>query len=200
MRTGSIAALSMLAAVAAGASARAADADAFAKRMFAGNLATQGKSYVCFVRRYDAAHLKQHREQKITAMKLLVTAELVPEDKALNYSFTLGMKFRDRKGDYQSSGSCGHPMAQEQAPDTLQLGCGVDCDGGGLSVALTNADQSVLVSIEELAIWNNNKPDEERDRFTSGADDKKFLLERVGRDQCKPLMAESQDLAADEQK
>jgi hypothetical protein len=200
MRTGLIAALAMLAALAAGASAQAADADAFAKRLFAGNPATQGKSYVCFARRYDAAHLKQHREQKVTAMKLLVTAEMVPEDKALNYSFTLGMKFRDRKGDFQSSGSCGHPMAQEQAPDTLMLGCGVDCDGGGLSVALANADQSVLVSIGELAIWNNNKPDEERDRFISGADDKKFRLERLSLDQCKPSMPANQDLAADEQK
>lgn len=198
MRTGLIAAFAILAVLAAGASAQAADADAFAKRLFAGNLATQDKSYVCFTRHYDAAHLKQHREQKVTAMKLLVTAEMVPEDKALNYSFTLGMSFRDREGNFQSSGSCGHPKAEEKTPDTLILGCGVDCDGGGLSVALTNADKSVLISVDEIAIWNNDKVEDERDRFSSGTDDKKFRLERVSLDQCKSLMPANQDLAADE--
>ena len=31
--------------------------DGFAKRLFAENFAPDGKSYACFVRRYDAAHL-----------------------------------------------------------------------------------------------------------------------------------------------
>jgi hypothetical protein len=33
---------------------------AFSKRMFAGG-APQPKGYACFVRRYDAAHMAQHR-------------------------------------------------------------------------------------------------------------------------------------------
>ncbi|WP_213288494.1 hypothetical protein [Bradyrhizobium sp. sGM-13] len=36
------------------------------------------KTYACFVRRYDANHLAQHPKQKISAMKLLVTAEDAP--------------------------------------------------------------------------------------------------------------------------
>lgn len=149
----------------------AANTDAFAKRLFAGSIASTGKSHACFTRRYDAAHLRRHPQQKVTAMKLLVSAEKVPEDQALNYTFALGVKFRDRKGNYESSGSCGHPTASQESPDKIGLGCGVDCDGGGLSVETVNTDKSVMVRLERLAIWDNNKPDEERTGFDAGTDD-----------------------------
>ena len=54
-----------------------AKADAFDVRMFIkppGN-----KAYACFVRRYDPDHLARHPKQKVSAMKLLVSAE-IPED------------------------------------------------------------------------------------------------------------------------
>ena len=201
MRTYTIAAIAMLAALAAGGSAvRAADADAFAKRLFAEGLATKGKSYACFVRRYDAAHLAEHRRQKVTAMKLLVSADVPAQDKALNYSFTLGIKFRDRKGDFQSAGDCGHPIATEKTPDILYLGCGVDCDGGGISINLSPMAKSTLVEIDHVAMWNNDKPDEERDGFEAGPDDKKFRLDRAGLDECESLMNGSDEFAADQRK
>ncbi|MBI3705876.1 MAG: hypothetical protein HY244_18935 [Rhizobiales bacterium] len=194
--------LSAVTVMAAGAARaeNAGDTDAFAKRMFAGNLASQGKSYACFTRRYDAAHLARHPQQKTTAMKLLVSAETVPEDQALNYSFSLGVKFSDRKGNFDSSGSCGHPTASQDTADKLTLGCGVDCDGGGLSVEMVNADKSVMVRLERLAIWNNDKPDEERTGFNAGADDRAFRLDRVGLDECKSLMPKKDELAALDEK
>ena len=54
-----------------------AKAAAFDVRMFTkppGN-----KAYACFVRRYDPDHLARHPKQKVSAMKLLVTAE-IPQD------------------------------------------------------------------------------------------------------------------------
>src|SRR5688572_13724165 len=60
-----------------------AKATAFDVRMFAGPL--NQKTYACFVRRYDASHLAQHPKQKVSAMKLLVTAEDAPEDKTVNF-------------------------------------------------------------------------------------------------------------------
>src|SRR5258708_35546344 len=48
------------------------EADAFDVRMFTkppGN-----KAYACFVRRYDPDHLARHPKQKVSAMKLLVSA------------------------------------------------------------------------------------------------------------------------------
>jgi hypothetical protein len=122
---------------AGGSPARAGESDdSFAGRLFAGNLDKQAKSYACFVRVYDAAHLKQHRLQKVSAMKLLLTAEQVPEDEALNYSFRLGVSFRHRPGDFDSSGDCGHIKASESEQGKTQLGCSVDCDGGGSGHAL----------------------------------------------------------------
>ena len=119
---------------------------AFAKRMFAAS-APKPKGYACFVRRYDAAHMAQHPLQKVTVMKLLITAEMVPDDKVLEYSFRLGVNFRDRAGDFDSSGDCGHaavtkvPDSAETAiPAGVDISCGVDCDGGGVTVSLANND------------------------------------------------------------
>ena len=55
-----------------------AKAAAFDNKMFAGPIGQ--KTYACFVRRYDASHLAQHPKQKVSAMKLLVTAEIPPEE------------------------------------------------------------------------------------------------------------------------
>jgi hypothetical protein len=40
--------------------------------------------------------------------KLLITAENVADDKFLQYSFRLGVNYRNRPGDFDSSGECGH--------------------------------------------------------------------------------------------
>jgi hypothetical protein len=201
MRTLWIAAFAVIATLAAGSAATAEpDTQGFAKRLFGRDVAAKGKTYACFVRRYDAAHLRQHPQQKTTAMKLLVSAEMVPEDKQPNYSFTLGVTFRDRKGHFDTMGSCGHPMAEQETGDKLVLGCGVDCDGGGLQIEMAGADKSVIVRIERVAIWNNDKPDDERDSFDAGADDKAFRLDRVGIEECKPLMPKDDELAALDQK
>ena len=93
---------------------------AFAQRMFVGSL-PKPKAYACFVRRYDAAHLAQHQLQKVSVMKLLVTAEYDADFKALEYSFRLGVNFRDRPGDFDSSGECG------KAPTVRNA----DTDAGG---------------------------------------------------------------------
>jgi hypothetical protein len=192
-----IAASFTLAGLALGGTASAADDDANsetnAKRVFAENYAAKGKSYACFVRRYDAAHLAQHRRQKVTAMKLLVSAELVPEDNALNYSFTLATKVRDRKTELNSGGSCGHPSITEDSAGKLQLGCGVDCDGGGVSITMVKDDKSVHVEIERIAMWSNAKDDDERISFSSGADDRLFRLDRAKLSECSDLIPKDED-------
>ena len=75
--------------------------------------ASSQKTYACFVRRYDANHLAQHPKQKVSAMKLLVTAENPPEEKTTNYSFRLGVKYRHRPGNFDSSGYCSHVVAED---------------------------------------------------------------------------------------
>lgn len=171
-----------------------ARADAFTARMFAGALGK--KAYACFVRRYDADHLARHPRQKVAAMKLLVSAEYEEEDKNLHHSFRLGVKYRHRSGDFDSSGSCSHVIAQEKS-DEVRFGCGVDCDGGGIEVALSNDDKSAIIRLESIRIWQNNKPDDEAEHaLVAGADDKIFRLDRTTTTDCASLVTDRKELAA----
>jgi hypothetical protein len=175
----------------------------FAKRMFAGS-APKPKGYACFVRRYDAAHMAQHPLQKVTVMKLLISAEMVPDDKVFEYSFRLGVNFRDRPGDFDSSGDCGHAAAAkvpddaDTIPSGVDMSCGVDCDGGGVTVSLANKDASVIVKpLERIRIWKGKDPDESAaTALNAGADDKIFRLDRTKLDECTPLVADRKELAA----
>lgn len=200
MRSRAIVLLTALTALAVtcGSRARAEDnAGQYAKRIFAGAPAAKGKSYACFMRRYDAAHLARHPKQKVKSMTLLVSAEMLPEDKQLNYDFQFKVGFRDRKGVFSTDGSCGHPSAFEESPDKLHVGCGVDCDGGGVSVEMVNADKSVMLRLNSVAIWDDSKPDEEeRGSMQGGADDRAFRLDRVKLDACKSMMQSEDDKPA----
>ena len=122
--------IAALAAGGAGAHAEAASTDhGFAKRLLAGDPGKQEKSYACFVRQYDAAHLARHPLQKVNAMELLITAEKVAEDEVLNYSFRLGLAFRNRPGNFDSSDDCGHVDETSSPDNKAQLGCSVNCEG-----------------------------------------------------------------------
>jgi hypothetical protein len=167
----------------------------FDKRLFAGPLAPK-TSYACFVRIYDAGHLAKHPKQKVAAMKLLVTAEHPPDEKVTNYSFRLGVKYRHRSGNFDSSGSCNH-FIPEDAGDEIRLGCGVDCDGGGLNVAVTKDDISAVIRLERVRIWQNNKPDDEAEHeLVAGDDDKMFRLDRTDNRECASLVTDRKELAA----
>ena len=170
-------------------------AESFAKRVFAGDVGPQKKTYACFVRRYDAAHLARHPRQKVSTMKLLVTAEIT-EDEALSYSFRLGLRFRHRPGDFDSSGGCSHFQPPEVPDEKAQFGCSVDCDGGGITVELTPDNKSTLVRLERIRIWRNNKPDDEGFSLSGGADDRVFRLDRTRLEDCRSLVTDRQELAA----
>jgi hypothetical protein len=170
-----------------------AQADALDVRMFAGPLGK--KAYACFVRRYDPDHLARHPLQKVSAMKLLVSAE-IPPGETINYSFRLGFKYRHRAGDFDSSGSCNHFVTEEGAKE-MRFGCGVDCDGGGINVAMSRDNRSAIVRLERITVWQNNKPDDDaRDSLVAGADDKIFRLDRTDTRECASLVTDRKELAA----
>src|SRR6266850_289436 len=102
-----------------------AKAEAFDVRMFV--TAPGKKAYACFVRRYDPDHLARHPKQKVSAMKLLVTAEIPSDENTTNYSFRLGVKYRHRSGDFDSSGFCSHVVAEDAGNET-RFGCGAGAD------------------------------------------------------------------------
>jgi hypothetical protein len=170
-----------------------AKATAFDARMFGGPLGK--KTYACFVRRYDASHLAQHPKQKVSAMKLLVTAEDAPEDKTVNYSFRLGFKYRHRAGNFDSSGFCSHIVAENTGGE-IRLGCGVDCEGGGIEVAMKD-EKSALIRLERIRIWERNKPDDDASNdLVAGADDKIFRVDRADLHECSDLVTDRKELAA----
>jgi hypothetical protein len=171
-----------------------AEADAFNARMYAG---TPGdKAFACFVRRYDAAHLTGHPKQKVAAMKLLVSAEFDTEDKQLHNSFRLGFRYRHRPGDFRSVGSCNHVVFAKDGNE-IRLGCGVDCEGGSIGVALAKDDKSAIMRVDRVRVWRNDKPDsEDEESLVAGSDDGIFRLDRTDSSECASLVTDREELAA----
>jgi hypothetical protein len=170
----------------------------FDKRMFAKEPDPKGNTYACFVRRYDADHLARHPHQKVTSMKLLFTSELFEGNTALDRHFRLGVTFRHKRGNYDSSGSCNHFRPEDaKDKDEIRFGCGVDCDGGGISIAMGKEDKSAIVRLSRVRIWQNNKPDDEwGDELVAGKDDAIFRLDRASLDECRSLVTDRKELAA----
>jgi len=171
-----------------------AEAEAFNARIYAG---PPGKTaYACFVRRYGAEHLAQHPKQKVASMKLLVSAETYEVDNQLRNSFRLGFRYRNRSSDFDSSGSCHHAVFTKDG-DEVRLGCGVDCEGGGVGIALSKDDKSAIVRLESIRIWRHDKPTEDEDRtLVAGQDDGIFRLDRVDNRECAALAYDRKELAA----
>jgi len=170
------------------------EAETFNARMYAG---TPGKTaYACFVRRYDTEHLARHPKQKVASMKLLVSAETDNEDKQLHNSFRIGFRYRHRSGDFDSSGSCHHTVLTKEGNE-IRLGCGVDCEGGGIGIALSKDDKSAIVRLESVRIWLHNQPTEDEDRtLVAGSDDGMFRLDRADNSECAALATDRKELAA----
>jgi hypothetical protein len=170
-----------------------ADNGALTQRLFAAKT-FEKKTYACFVRRYDAAHLKAHPRQKVGAMKLLLTAEKLPEDGELHYGFSAGVSLRKQPGNWTTGGDCGHAEVSATKDGELAINCSVDCDGGGVAVGLAGDDKAVTVRLERLHLWGP-KDDQERD-LEAGADDRAFRLDRVDTVECAALVTDHEEQAA----
>ncbi len=172
------------------------DETGFARRVFADNL-DKPTAYACFSRHYNAQHMAQHPLQKVTVMRLLLSAERDPDDNKRAYSFRLGVNFRNRPGDFDSSGDCAHLTGDEAAKQKIDFGCGVDCDGGGISINLAPDNASVLVKLEAIRIWKGKDNDDDAaSELKAGADDKVFRLDRTGVSECASLAMNRKELAA----
>ena len=133
-------------------------------------------------------------------MRLLVSAEYEKEDRELHYAFRLGFRYRHRSGEFDSSGSCGHALFQDNGEE-VRFGCGVDCDGGGIGIALAKDDKSAIVRLERIKVWQNNKLDDDAEEsLVAGADDKIFRLDRTDTGECASLVTDRKELATLRQK
>jgi hypothetical protein len=155
----------------------------------------QGKAYACYTRLYDAAHLKSHPNQNVTAMTLLVLSSMDSEN-GRQYNAEIGVKFRALTPQFQSGSACSLSSDGKSA-----LNCPIDCDGGEIDVRLRDAN-SLLVSIPDGAqTWDPNnidaEPDENGDAQRFGTDDKLFRLDRTRLADCIPLAGEDEETRAD---
>ena len=154
---------------------------AFDNRMFAGPLGQ--KTYACFVRRYNADHLAQHPKQKVSAMKLLVTSEGCAGRSSITRSAPVS-NIATGRCNFDSSGFCNHVVA-EKSGNEIRLGCGVDCEGGGIEVAMSKDGKSALIRLERIRIWeHNNADDDASNDLVAGADDKIFRVDRADLREC----------------
>lgn len=64
----------------------------------------------------------------------------------------------------------------------VRLRCGVDCEGGGIGVALSKDDKSAIVRLERVRVWQNNKPDHDAEQsLVAGAEDRTSPASASGR-------------------
>jgi hypothetical protein len=173
-----------------------AKAAAFDTRVFGGPVGQ--KASACFVRNYDAAHLKQHPKQKVSAMKLLVTAENRPGEPT-SYAYHVGVQLRNKPGNFDGGSSCGHLLSEDRR-DEITFSCDVECGGGGLEIAMSKDNKSAIVRLEVIAVWNRKHPDGETESLQGGADDRVFRVDRIDAKECAELLTNHEELASLQQK
>ena len=129
----------------------------------------------CFTRTYDSAHLAQHPDQLITAVKLRIympppDPEYAPSS-ANVYWFTAKFRLRGRSKTMHAGGVC-----RGEASD---LHCVVECDGGGVDLVIRN-DRATM-RLDRIRVVECGEVDDETngEDLTGGKDDRVFRLDRV---------------------
>ncbi len=70
----------------------------------------------------------------------------------------------------------------------MAIDCGVDCEGGGISVAPGLKPNTIQVGLEKIRMNYGGKDGGAHSRdIESGVDDRTFILQAVKLDDCKPL-------------
>lgn len=147
----------------------------------------------CYARTYDPDHLKQHPKQKVTELILFIRYITLGEDEAVilatedggtekryfDYDFTLAAKVKDRTGTLYASGDCASAEG---------IGCGVDCDGGGIEIEpMAGQDVTILVRLERIRMTQGCGGEESAVDLEAGQDDKVFKLSKAPPALCKSM-------------
>jgi hypothetical protein len=145
-------------------------------------------AHACFIRHYDQAHLKVHPEQNVTDMVMFVNSTVDPSY-GRGYDLSLGVNFRDVEHQMQVSGGCSS-IESEDGSEPALLGCGIECDGGSISVNYSETKGSLRIEIPYGArTWDPLSVDEETPAAAEfGPDDKEFRLDPTELSECLPLI------------
>ena len=138
----------------------------------------EGKSFACFVRNYDGAHLARHPQQNVTAVRMLAT---VYSRLDYGYQLRIGLNFRDRAEPLSTVAECG--AGKER--NSLQKAAICAGMGGDVRLAVENR-KSVQLSLPlDTGLWRPGPP--QPDNPVNGAfaeDDRHFRLTRAPLSQC----------------
>ena len=148
------------------------------------------KATGCFLRRYDPAHLKARPKQRVEAIGLCVAVErLEPEEKGAPvryvYGFDFAAKLKGRADILTTGGECGFshlPPEEQKRVAGRPIWCGVDCDGGGVTIEPRKGGAELLLRLDRIRVASEcGGGDDESKAFdlTGGADDKVFVVPRV---------------------
>lgn len=126
---------------------------------------------LCYARSYQAGHLAEHPQQRVTAMTLSLK-----RGRASPAEFQVFVTVRGDRDLWSAAGECAAGGA---------IVCSVECDGGGFSIAGNATPQTVLLNLEQPhgRISMNGCDGGERE-LEAGADDRRFRLDRVANAVC----------------
>ena len=150
----------------------------------------EDKAQSCFLRRYDAAHLKSRPKQRVESIGMCVEVERIePEEKGepvrYRYNFDFAAKVKGQARPAKTGGECGFsymPPGEQKRIAAKPIWCGVDCDGGGVNIEARKDGAELLVRLERIRVSSEcGGADDESNSFdiTGGADDKVFILPRT---------------------
>ena len=170
-----------------------AKAEAPTNAALAALVAPQPGNKACYARSYDAAHLRAHPGQRITAMTFLITVTAydpkpadakAPQD-LVYYPFAMSVARRGDKRLLHTSGDC-------TSGDGIR--CVVDCDGGSVTLDKTPPANTLIVRLTGDGIrMFHDCDDEEGVLVNAGVDDKVFRLDKVDLKSCQALIKQIED-------
>ena len=145
----------------------------------------------CFVRTYDKAHLAEHPDQLVTAVRLHIYHP--PPDEARDATWMkMEVKVRGRNVILTTSGICrkGEPPDTWQRPHLKHLPppdalwCGVECDGGGIGVASHGDHAMMYLGGIRMSVKSYSCGGESDEELLGNKDDHVFRLNRVNERDC----------------
>ncbi len=161
----------------ASASAQAAAPSAFVTKLL-GQRPGPGKTFACFTRSYDSAHLAAHPHQNVTSMEVLATYYGGTQQ---SYQLRIGFHFRNHPELLTTVAECGSRDPTSARGVALCAGPG---DGQG-QLRLAGRKALLVTLTPGIHLWKPGPPnpkDTVDDAF--GPDDKVIRLDRAPTSRC----------------
>lgn len=133
----------------------------------------------CFARRYGAAHLETHPDQRVTEMALYLDYRTFDGVDDPIFGFSIAVK---RRGEARVGTNGGVCHNEEKG-----VACHIDCDGGGVLLRKSKVPGAVLVDMTHiwgLALMSCGDDGVEMEPLTAGKDDKLFRLDPADMGAC----------------